>query len=282
VVRCASCGPYPVLAGVPVLVPEPAVWCATFYDAALSALAEVGAATSAAVETLRAFAAASPGAEPGRFSDDWTAWEAAGDDAPALVPGPAAAALRALAAVAEEQSPTSWVLARAPAGVVLEVGCGAGRLTRALVSKRRKVLVGDVSLRAVLLASRSAPGATPVVLDAQALPIAPRALNGLIAEHVVDLLDDAEAFFVSAQLALAAEGALLVTTPKPALASPDEEDAEVQRLARAAGFVVEASDDGLPWLRQNHARFLEVWLVQALALRHPQKRTSRAERRRRA
>ncbi|MCU0696346.1 MAG: class I SAM-dependent methyltransferase [Myxococcaceae bacterium] len=276
VARCAACGPYPVLAGVPVLVPEPASWCAIFYDAALSALAEVGAATPAAVETLRAFAAAAPGAEPGRFSDDWTSWEAEGRDAPDFVEGPAHEALERLVTVAGAHAPMTWLAGRAPSGVVLEVGCGAGRLTRALTKPSRRVLVGDASLRAVLLASRAAPGSVPVVLDAQALPVAPRSLDGLIAEHVVDLLDDAEAFFVSAQLALAPKGTLLVATPKPGLDSPDDDDRQVEQLARAAGFVVHEHADGLPWLRQNHARFLEVWLVQALALRHGRKSGRRA------
>jgi SAM-dependent methyltransferase/uncharacterized protein YbaR (Trm112 family) len=279
VVRCDVCGPYPVLAGVPVLVPEPARWCATFYDAALSALAEVGRATSTAVETLRAFADAGTGAEPGRFSDDWTAWEAAGRDEPDVVPGPADGALEALFAVSEAQAPLTWLAARAPSGVVLEVGCGAGRLTRRLAGPRRTVVVGDVSLRAVLRASQVGKHVAPVVLDAQALPIRARSLDGIIAEHVIDLLDDPEAFFTSAKLALSPAGTLLVATPQPALGAPDGDDARLADLATRAGFSVESMAEGLPWLRRNDERFLEVWLVQALQLRHaPARRSARRPR----
>lgn len=267
VVRCRDCGPYPVLAGVPVLVPEPSLWCATFYDAALSALAEVDRSSRVAVQTLKAFADASVGSEAGRFSDDWTAWEASGDDPPALHEGPGADALAELLKVATEQAPSLWLEHRTPDGVVLEVGCGAGAMSARLATKRRSLLVGDVSLRAVLTASHQS-GGVPVVMDAQALPVRAKSLDGLLAENVVDLLDDAEAFFTSAKLALKPKGALLLSSPAPSLQSPDEDDAMLARLARSAGFTVDESADGLPWLRRNSGRFLEVWLVQVLALKH--------------
>lgn len=278
VARCRNCGPFPVLAGVPVLVPEPARWCATFYDAALSALAEVGQVTREVVDTLRAFADAAHGAEAARFSDDWTSTEATGAKPPALAQGPASDALAELLEVAAHQSPALWLGHRAPRGVVLEVGCGAGLTAARLASDQRSLLVGDTSLRAVLTASRRS-GAVPVVLDAQALPVRPRALEGVVAENVVDLLDDPEAFFTSAALALSPTGALLVSSPAPALQAPDGDDATLARLAERCGFVVADRADGLPWLRQNSSRFLEVWLVQALSLAHARRDVSRPSRR---
>ncbi len=274
VLRCGDCGPYPVLAGVPILVPEPALWCATFHDAALSALAEADLASREAVHTLRAFAEAAPGAEPSRFSDDWTRAEALGSEAPALTQGPGTDALHELQRVAELQSPGLWLEHRAPQGVVLEVGCGAGSTSELLASKRRKLLVGDLSLRSVLHAARRSSG-VPLVLDAQALPIGARALDALVAEHVVDLLDDPEAFFTSAKVALAPTGRLLVATPAPALSAPDGDESALQRLALTGGFSTEDSADGLPWLRVNTARFVEVYLVQVLALRHQEKKRRR-------
>ncbi|MBL8923972.1 MAG: methyltransferase domain-containing protein [Myxococcaceae bacterium] len=265
VVRCRTCGPFPVLGGVPVLVPEPARWCATFYDAALSALAEAGSVTSEAVETLRAFADAAPGADAARFSDDWTSAEATGARTPALTRGPASDALDELLEVAAHQSPALWLQHRAPEGVVLEVGCGAGLTASRLASRRRSLLVGDTSLRAVLNTSKHSR-AVGVVLDAQALPVRARSLDGLVAENVIDLLDDPEAFFTAAARALDAAGTLLVSSPAPGLQDPDEDDAALARLAQRCGFTVKDRADGLPWLRQNSSRFLEVWLVQALAL----------------
>ncbi|MBE2249883.1 MAG: methyltransferase domain-containing protein [Myxococcus sp.] len=273
VTRCEDCGPYPVLAGVPVLVPEPARWCATFYDAALSALAEADLASRVAVQTLKAFADAAPGAEASRFSDDWTAWEAAGAAPPELHEGPGADALAELLKIAALQAPSLWLEHRTPDGVVLELGCGAGATSARLNTKRRSLMVGDVSLRAVLAASHRS-GAVPVVMDAQALPLRARAFDAIVAENVVDLLEDAEGFFTSAKLALKPGGALLLASPAPSLGSPDEDDGVLARLASSAGFEVDESADGLPWLRRNSGRFVEVWLVQVLALRH-----SRAKRR---
>ncbi len=267
VVRCKDCGPYPVLAGVPVLVPEPARWCATFYDAALSALAEVERSSKQVVETLRAFADAAVGAEPARFSDDWTSAEGGAAKDEPLCEGPGADALAELLVVAKAQSASLWLEHRAPEGVVLEVGCGAGLTAAHLNSKRRSLIVGDLSLRAVLHAADRSR-AVPVVLDAQALPFKPRSLDGLVAENVVDLLDDPEAFFTSAKLALKAKAKLLVSSPGPSLGSPDGDDDTLFQLAERCGFEVSESTDGLPWLRRNSSRFLEVWLVQALALRH--------------
>jgi len=112
------------------------------------------------------------------------------------------------------------------------------------------------------------------VMDAQALPLRARAFDAIVAENVVDLLEDAEGFFTSAKLALKPGGALLLASPAPSLGSPDEDDGVLARLAGSAGFEVDESADGLPWLRRNSGRFVEVWLVQVLALRH-----SRAKRR---
>jgi uncharacterized protein YbaR (Trm112 family) len=145
VVRCQDCGPYPVLAGVPVLVPEPSRWCASFYDAALSALAEADLSSRHAVQTLKAFADASAGAEANRFSDDWASWEVLGGTPPRLHEGPGADALGELLKVATEQAPSLWLEHRTPDGVVLEVGCGAGATAARLATKRRSLLVGDVS-----------------------------------------------------------------------------------------------------------------------------------------
>lgn len=266
--RCRRCGPYPRLAGVPVLVEEPAAWCGAFRDSVLASLAEVGAASDDAVAVVDAFASAAPHAEARRFGDDWTAEEARGAET-GEVRTPSRA-LAALLAAARTASPASWLLRHAPrGGLVLEVGCGAGVTGAALARRAERLLVADWSLRAVLKARSRGLAAggevAGVVLDAEALPLAAGAVDLLVAENLVDLLDAPARFLDEARRVLAPKGRALLTTPEPSLGGDD--DGALRALAEAAGFAVAARADGLTWVRVHSARFVEVYAVQALALR---------------
>lgn len=311
---CGRCGPYPRLAGVPVLVPHPAGWCASFREAVLASLAEVDAATRAAVDVVDAFAAAAPGAEAQRFGDDWTVDEAvtfgaldgaarSGKTKAAAPPGPSRrrlgedgrgavgraaredgrrdaragaspmvggpAAVQHLLQLARRAGPAAWLAARVPTGgAVLEVGCGAGQTSARVAARASRLVVGDVSLRAVLKARARALEAggdvEAVVLDAEALPFRRGAFDAVLAEHLVDLLDAPADFLGSARRVLEAAGVLLVTTPEPSLGTDD--DGAVEGLARVAGFRVQGSADGLVWTRVHSARFVEVYVVRGLAL----------------
>ncbi len=251
--RCSRCGPSPVLAGVPVLVPEPATYCATHRDALLAALAEVDAADSSTRNTLDAFARAVPSSAPALFGDDWTPEEREGAPPPPFVDGPAAALVEQLAALEEESSPRRWLLERVPrSGLVVEVGCGAGLLTAQLCAPERQVVATDLSLRAVLLATRRAKGSVGAVVDAHALPFKQAA--AVVCENVVDLLERPAAFFESARRVTKR---LLVSTVEPSLGSGAGD--VVVALAEAAGFRLVDAADGLPWLRRNSARFVELY-----------------------
>lgn len=246
-----------MLGGVPVLVPEPASYCATHRDALLAALAEVDAAGRESRRTLDAFARAVPRADAALFGDDWTDSEREGASPPAFVDGPASPLLAELGALEAAASPRSWLLARVPRqGVVLEVGCGAGLLTAQLRAPRRQVVAGDLSLRAVLLATRRARGAAGVVLDAHALPL--KRAAAVVCENVVDLLERPQAFFESARRVTRC---LLISTVDPSLGSGAGD--VVVGLAEAAGFRLVDFADGLPWLRRNSDRFAEVYLASA-------------------
>lgn len=262
VIRCRRCGPFPVLGGVPVLVPEPSEWCAAFHDAALAALAETGRLGPTDVATLEAFAS-NADADAQSFSDDWTAAERHAGVAAEPVEGPASDVLETLASIAERESPSSWLVERVPKGIVLEVGCGAGITARRLPSQR--LLVGDLSLRAVLVATRNSK-AVPVVIDAHQLPVKARSVDAVLAENVVDLLDSPEDFFTRARSSLSKRGRLLLATPGPALGSPDGDETQLTRLATRSGFTVVDERRGLPWLRRNSSRFIEVWLSDAIEL----------------
>jgi SAM-dependent methyltransferase len=267
-VRCASCGPYPLLGEVAVLVPDPASWCATFYDAILSTLAEHGAATREAVHVVQAFAQGSH--EPSRFGDDWTEFERKGEAPPAPVKGPAHVALSTLQALAASDGPGAFVDRHLHAcDLAVEVGCGAGHRSELLSQRARHLVVGDWSLRAVMQgqvrAARALSAVAPVVMDAAALPLVSGSADLVVAENVVDLLDEPLAFLEGVRRALKKKGRALVTTPDPSLGSGD--DSALGGLVARAKLKLVERDDGLPWLRTNSARHLEAYLVQALALR---------------
>jgi SAM-dependent methyltransferase len=266
--RCGACGPYPVLGGVPVLVADPSAYCATFHDAILAALAEQGLAEREVVAVVEAFAEGR--AETAQvFGDDWTRHEASGGAAPVPVKGAASRALAKLLQVAREDGPAHWLERQIrPVKLALEVGCGAGERSEVLAQHAQRLLVGDLSLRAVFRAraraSRHEAEVAGVVMNAQALPLRKGTLDLLVAEHVVDLLDEPFEFLTQARAALRKQGSLLVTTPEPSLGFG--EDDALEGLAVRAKFRVKERRDGLPWLRVNSSRFVECYLVQALSL----------------
>jgi SAM-dependent methyltransferase len=258
-----------VLGDVPVLVADPSAYCATFHDAILAALAEQGLADRESVAVVEAFAEGSTDAKQS-FGDDWTSHELRGSDAPEPVRGAASAALSALLALAREKGPAAWIESHVKGGAIaLELGCGAGARSEVLAGRVEKLVVGDLSLRAVLRAraraARQDAEVAGVVLNAEVLPFKRGALELIVAEHLIDLLDEPAEFFAQARKALKKGGVALVTTPDPALGFGDDDAAS--QLAKGAGFKVVERKDGLPWLRLNSSRFVETYLVQALALR---------------
>ena len=266
--RCSACGPYPVLGEVPVLVADPSAYCATFHDAILAALAEQGLADREVVAVVEAFAEGR--AESAQvFGDDWTSHEASGEDPPVPVKGAASRALAKLLQVARQDGPARWLERQMqPVKLALEVGCGAGERSEVLAKHAERLLVGDLSLRAVFRAraraSRHDAEVAGVVMNAEALPIRRGTLDLLVAEHVVDLLDEPFEFLTQARAALKKKGTLLLTTPEPSLGFG--EDDALEGLAVRAKFRVQERRDGLPWLRLNSSRFIECYLVQALSL----------------
>ncbi len=255
VLRCVDCGPYPVLAGVPVLVPSPSAWCAAYHDAALAALASRQLATPPVVRVLEDFAAAAADEEPRRFGNDWTPEEARGEAPVPLHAGEAGAVLSALR---EARGPRQWLAARVgPDEALLEVGCGAGPLKRTLGRRRGVHVVMDLSLEAVLTAA--VKGVHGVVGDACALPFRDGAFTTVVAENVIDLLDEPHAFATHARRVAAR---LLLSTPDPSLGTHLDEALEA--LLSRQGLEVVARADGLPWTRTNSPRFVETYLCLAV------------------
>lgn len=256
---CPKCGPYPVLSGVPVLVPDPAAWCGRFYDSILAAMAEDGEVEHAEVVTVQTFAERG-GKQGEQFGDDWTAHERSGDEAP-IPSSPSAAKI--LKGLTRQPSPQSWIRERigTPA-LTVELGCGAGQLSPLLADASEALIVADLSLRAVFAAREAADGALGVVVDAHALPFASKSVDLLVAENVVDLLEEPSDFLEETKRVL--KGRALLTTPDPELGTDDPE--ALRGLLEDAGLKITEHVDGLTWLRLNDARFVELYFASAFAL----------------
>ena len=263
VITCMRCeAPWPVLAGVPVLVPNPGAWLAAHRESVLACLAEHGAADAESVALVDDFARHFVGEEPLRFGDDWTAEERAGEPPAAPIAG-ASSQLRALLDLAAGAGPEARVDALiAPrlgedAGCVLEVGPGAGGLSERLGPRCRLLVIADISLRAVLLARARAPGAAGIVADAAWLPLRDGVLDTLVGANVLDLLDDPEAFLDGAAAALRVGGDLVLTGPADLVGD----------LAGRRDYEITTVEDAVPWVRAHGPRRFEVYLVQVVVAR---------------
>jgi SAM-dependent methyltransferase len=252
-----------------------------YYDAIVATLAEHDSAQREAIAVVGAFASQAPHETRHRFSDDWTAHEKLSAPAPAVVSGATRPAFRRWQSAAEKHSPAAWLDRKVTAEtLVVEIGCGAGERSEVLASKADRLLVADVSLRAVMAAraraSRCPAEVAGVVMDAQGLPLKKGSTSLMVAEHLVDLLDEPSLLFKQAYAALKPQGRLLLTTSEPSLGTDD--DAAVSHVSRAAGFQELSTEDGLAWLRVNSSRFVEVYWVKALELRRSRYKLASATR----
>jgi SAM-dependent methyltransferase/uncharacterized protein YbaR (Trm112 family) len=271
---CSACQSlYPVLAGVPILVPDPSVWLAGYRESVLAALAEHGDASAEAVSLVDSFCRGVPGAEPLRFGDDWTAAEAGA--APVRPPegSEAAAAFARFLDDAAGRGPDDTLLALLDGepGTVWEVGCGAGALSRRLRARAAHLVVSDVSLRAVLRA-RDAAGAVAgaplaaAVVDAESIGLLPGAVDTVVAAELVDLLDHPERFVVAVADALAPGGRLALATPAPSLGQPGDDDG-LAEILDSAGLAIVAERDAVPWIRAHDPRYFQVYFARVLIAR---------------
>ncbi|MEZ4404091.1 MAG: methyltransferase domain-containing protein [Kofleriaceae bacterium] len=255
--RCRACGAvYPVLAGVPVVVPSPMDYLASYRDPVLATLAELGAATPAAVALVDQFAAPARGrAEPLGFGDDWTV-----DEGDAARP-PAATADATIAGwLAAVPDPSARLAAAVPADadVVVEVGCGGNLLARQLARRGRTVVVADLSFRAVAR-TVAATGALGVVVDAAALPFGAGTVDAVVAANLLDLLDEPGGFVAGAVAALAPAGALILSTPDPALGT--DEPGFLAGLLADHGLTATTIAAGVPWLRAHSSRYFQLYFA---------------------
>jgi SAM-dependent methyltransferase len=263
---CDRCGAFPRIGGIPILVHDPHEWCASFRDVALAALAEQGLAARHSVVVLDAFASSAPESEPMRFGDDWTHTEWSGLP-PIELREPR---IRALVGESNRHTPRRWLGSRIRTNVqmVAEVGCGAGVTSVELARSAKQLLVIDTSLRAVLRARQRAStqraDVSALVADAEALPLKKGVFDALVAENLVDLLDEPRDFLHRAKRALSPKGRLLLTTPAPSLGTGH--DAALERMAVECGFHSSTRAENLVWTRVHSSRHAELYLAQGLEL----------------
>lgn len=271
VLACERCGClYPVLAGVAVLVPGPDRWVAAHREPILATLAEHGLAGDDALEMVSIFADAGAGAEPRRWNDDWVPSEAWDEPWPA-VPERHADDFGRFVAAAEERTPASLVAGELGAvDSCLELGVGAGGLSVLLAPQAERLVLGDVSLRALMTAHERCAelGAEvcPVVVDADRLALRPRSIDAVVAANLIDLLDVPDDFVAAVAAGLRPGGALALVTPDPALGDRDAADV-LDDLLADHGLTVAWSEDHVPWLRPHRSREWQVYFGRALVAR---------------
>jgi SAM-dependent methyltransferase len=277
IVRCKKCkSDYPVLGGVPILVPAPDEWVAAYHDAIISSLAEARRLTRAGQKLIDQLSARAPRTEPLRFGNDWVPSDT--DDHTTSAFGPSEDAATFDAFLKSAASPTLperllALLEGRSLGTVLELGPGAGALSRHLRHHSKRLVVADLSLRATLraLAACKKGDGAPVegaVVDAEQLPLRRGAARTVVAANLIDLLDHPAAFLSGVADGLPNKGRLLLSTPSPGFGFP-EGDAEIlDGLVERSGLVITKSEDGLPWIRAHDPRHFEVYFVRALVAEH--------------
>lgn len=246
-----SAGVWPVLGGLPFLVPDAARWIAGRRQAILAALAEAQRCTAKDLELVDLFAHMVRGVAPIEEREDWLE-----DEEPdlELLDGEAQAPLAALLTA---EPLAARMAARIPSGPVLEIGPGAGTLTRRI--EARPLVVVDRSPRAVLRAI-AGTDAIGVVGEAEALPVLPEAFASVVAANVVDLVADPAALVAEVARSLVPGGRFVVSTPDPALGQRGPDEALVD-LIEEAGLRVVEDVDGIPWLRVHGPRHVELYVV---------------------
>lgn len=250
---------YPVIGGIPFLVPDPAGYMASHRDAILAWLVEGGIATPGCVELVRRLCDEVRGAAAASFADDWTAAEGGAKVAPFAsgIDGPLGSGLRDLLGSLGDPRDV-LVEAVDDAWHVVEVGPGAGLLAERLAD--RDLLLVDVSPRALTVARERAPNAALAVMEAEMLALAPESVDAIVAANVVDLLAHPLGFIERAAQALAPRGVLVMTTPDP---WPWEERRDgAEELLSHVGLELTRFDDGLPWFREHGPRELQLYLAQ--------------------
>ncbi len=266
---CAECElSWPVLGGVPFLVPDPAAYLSSYRESVLTTLVEVGLASAAALALVDEFCEGHQ-SDVMRYADDWTSQEVGAEVGELAEGGAARAAFQALLHQEREGGLVQTLLGMLgdkEAGTIIEVGPGAGGLSSQLADRCQELLLIDFSLRSVLRAQRACAAGraqvAAVVGDASSLELASDKASLVVAANLVDLLDQPDSFLIAASRWLVRDGGLILSTPDPSLGG--ERDEFVRELLESLEFSVDEVVDGIPWIRMHSPRYSQLYWLQAL------------------
>lgn len=267
--ECAECElTWPVLGGVPLMLSDPGAYLASYRESVLASLVEHGRASSAALRLVDEFCSGYA-TEPMRYADDWTAHES-GEAEPVIAAG--SSALSAFQKLVDEnrssglRSTVLELLDSQRYDAIVEVGPGAGGLSRLLAERCDNLVLVDLSLRSLLRSqSIAAPAGAEVAAvlgDVAGLEMASDCASAVVAANVVDLLEEAERFLVAVSRWLVRGGELILTTPDPGLGG--DNDDTLRDMMASLEYEIDEFRDGIPWLRVHSARYSQLYWLQSL------------------
>lgn len=274
-----SCDPcdrsWPILAGIPMMLEDPSTYLAQYRESVLASLAEVNAASPEALALIDWFIG-DVRSEAMRYGDDWTSAEAASvDDGELDSPVESNAALDAYAKLVqcnEEDGGHQTVLkmlGERLQGFVIEVGPGAGEVSKSLAASCKNLLLLDFSLRSLLLAqakarTENAAEVASILCDVSLFDMASECADAIVAVNVVDIIEEPESFLRSASRWLKADCPFVLTTPDPSLGSGYEP--MLLETLDLLEYTLETVQDGIPWLREHSARHCQLYWLQAICV----------------
>jgi SAM-dependent methyltransferase len=133
-------------------------------------------------------------------------------------------------------APDFFALVPAPRGRTLELGCGEGRVCRALTARGHRVTGVDASPSLLALAAEADPAGDYLLADAAALPFADATFELVVAYNVLMDLDDMPAGLQEAARVLVPGGHLCVSVTHPTQTAGSFEAREAD-----ARFVIDGS-----------------------------------------
>ncbi len=150
-----------------------------------------------------------------------------------------------------------------PAGLTLDVGCGEGRLARALIARGHRVVGVDATEVLARLASE-ADRATPVArADASAVPIRDGVADLVVCFMVLQDVDDLDGAARELARVVAPEGAVCIAIVHPIVSSgffaPDDPNQTffMGRYAAVIRHAIPVERDGVPFTFHSAHRPIE-------------------------